>query len=374
MVWFDTPLMMTDEACQQMMDVVAKNQPGALVNSRLGQGFGHFDVSLDNGKTPSVCTSAWLPDLKIPWQTHESVTERGWGYTTYGGETDRSGEYTDFIYSLCRIVSSGGVYLLNVGPRPDGTIPESQANSLRAIGEWLEINGEAIYDADPSPLKFPPFAMTCKPGKLYLHLKDLSGESVELNGILSTVTNAYCLADTTRQSLSIRQAGATLDVTVRKELHQPRVTVVVLEIADEAAKVIDETLPQERDGAIKLPVETCEFSIRRISYDYEKKVTHRWGENTKQGLIWTVNVEKPGSFTVVSEDNGNADYIYELITADDRMLLDAKGTEGPLTRKSHDGEIKIEKTGVQQIAVYPKKLIGMGSGYEFKGIELIPVK
>ncbi len=57
--------------------MVKENQPGALVNSRLGQGFGHFDVSIDNGKTPSVSKAAWLSDLKVPWQTHESVTQRG---------------------------------------------------------------------------------------------------------------------------------------------------------------------------------------------------------------------------------------------------------------------------------------------------------
>ena len=48
---------------------------------------------------------------------------------------------------------------------------------------------------------------------------------------------------------------------------------------------MDETLQQESDGVIKLPVAKCEFAIRRISYDYEQQVTYRWGENTKQGLI-----------------------------------------------------------------------------------------
>lgn len=144
MVWFDTPAQMDDKKCQLMMDIVKENQPSALVNSRLGNGYGHFDVSIDNGKTPSVSKATWLPDLKVPWQTHESVTQRGWGYTKFGGENDRSEDYSDFIYSLCRIVGNGGVYLLNVAPRPDGTIPQSQANSLRAIGEWLEVNGEAI--------------------------------------------------------------------------------------------------------------------------------------------------------------------------------------------------------------------------------------
>lgn len=377
MVWFDTPIQMDDEKCQLMMDIVKKNQPSALVNSRLGNGFGHFDVSIDNGKTPSVSTATWLPDLKVPWQTHESVTTGGWGYTKYGGDNDRTEDYSDFIYSFCRIVGNGGVYLLNVAPRPDGTIPESQANSIGAIGEWLEVNGEAIYGADPSPLKFPPYAITSKPGKVYLHFQDLDQTQVELTGLLSKVTNAYCLADPSKQSLSFNQENETLSVTVPEALHQPRVTVVVLEIEDEVAKVIDETLQQEEDGSIKLPVSKCEFAIRRISYDYEKEETIRWGENVKQGLIWTVNVDQPGAFKVISEDTGNEGFTYNLITPADTLELNAKrrGTEG-MTKKQQDGTIQISQTGVHKIMVYPKIPASKATkhSYRFKGLELVPTK
>ena len=374
MVWFDTPIQMDDEKCQLLMDVVKNSQPGALVNSRLGQGYGHFDVSIDNGKTPSVSKATWLPDLKVPWQTHESVTQNGWGYTSYGAENDRSAEYSDFIYSLCRIVGYGGVYLLNVAPRPDGTIPQSQVNSITAIGDWLKVNGEAIYGADPSPLKFPPYAITSKPGKVYLHIKNMEENEVLLTGLLSKVNKAYCLADKSKQPLVFHQKGKELSVNVPENLKQPRVTVVVLEIEDAEAKVIDETIQQEKNGKIFLPVAKCEFAIRRISYDYEKKVTCRWGENTKQGLIWTVNITRPGEYKVVSEDNGNNEFIYSLIVDDETLELNAKGNEGEMVKKEQSGRINFAKTGICKIAVYPKKVIAMSSGYHFKGLELTPIK
>lgn len=374
MIWFDTPAQMDDAKCQLMMDIVKKNQPAALVSSRLGNGYGHFDVSIDNGKTPSVSKSAWLPDLKIPWQTHESVTQGGWGYTSYGGELDRSEEYTDFIYSLCRIVGNGGVYLLNVGPRPDGTIPPSQVNSLRAIGEWLEINGESIYGADPSPLKFPPFAITSKPGKVYLHLKEPDQKQVELKGILSKVRNAYCLADKSKQSLAFNQNKEKLTISIPEELRQPRITVVVLEIADNEARVIDETLQQLSNGVIQLPVEKCEFATRRTSYDYEEKVTQRWGENSKQGLIWTVNVTSPGDFRVISEDNGENRLQYNIVASGDTLLLNAKGEIDVMSKKEHEGTIHISQSGVQTILVYPKVRAEVSRRYKFKGLQLIPTK
>ena len=374
MIWFDTPIQMDDEKCQLMMDIVKENQPGALVNSRLGNGYGHFDVSIDNGKTPSVSKATWLPDLKIPWQTHESVTRGGWGYTSYGGEGDRSEDYSDFIYSLCRIVGNGGVYLLNVGPRPDGTIPESQVNSITAIGDWLKVNGEAIYGADPSPLKFPPYAITSKPGKVYLHLKDLDENLVELDGLLSGVNKAWCLADKSKQSLEFKQDKAHLSLTIPEEIIQPRVTVVVLEIEDDEALVIDETLQQEEDGTIRLPVSKCEFAIRRTSYDYDKKVTHRWGENTKQGLIWTVNIKQPGTFKVFSEDTGNDSFLYNLIIPGDTLELNARGSTGTMSRKQQAGSLRIEQSGIYRIAVYPKLTLNKPDkhSYKFKGLELVP--
>lgn len=374
MVWFDTPTQMSDENCQLMMDVVKENQPGALVNSRLGNGYGHFDVALDNGKSPSVSKATWLPDLKIPWQTHESVTTRGWGYTSYGAENDRSAEYTDFIYSLCRIVGNGGVYLLNVAPRPDGTIPESQVNSITAIGDWLKINGEAIYGADPSPLKFPPYAITSKPGKVYLHLKDIEDNKAELDGLLSKVNKAYCLADETKQALRFTQTKEKLTLTIPEKLKQPRVTVVVLEINDEQAKVIDETIQQGKDGSIKLPVAKCEFTTRRIGYNYEEQTTQAWGGKTNQGLFWTVNIATPGSFKVISEDNGNNKLSYQLITPTDTLEVFPRGNEGEITKKTQQGSIDIVNSGTIIIKAYPKQTIEWWNTFKLRGIELVLVK
>ncbi len=374
MVWFDTPVHMNDRHCEALMALIAKNQPGALVNSRLGNGYGHFDVSIDAGKRPNVCKADWLPDLKVPWQTHETVTKGGWGYTTYGSETDRSADYAELIGHVCNVVCYGGVFLLNVGPRPDGVIPPSQVSSLRAIGDWLTVNGESIYGADPSPLVFPPYAITSKPGKLYLHLREILNNQVSLQGILTGVTKAYCLADPAQTALDFSQDGAELAVTVPDAAIQLHVTVIVLELAAEQAQVADETLQQNADGSIELPAESCEFAVRRTSYDYDRKVTVRWGEHPLQGLLWTVNVSAPGEFCVISEDSGDERLEYELITRDDTLMLNAlSGEVGVLSKKPQTGTIRIEQAGRQQIVVYPRVTARLNWSYNFKGLELVPV-
>jgi len=87
-----------------------------------------------------------LTDIRpMFWQTDTSVSKNSWGYIE-----NHDYKSTDAIIGdLVDIVSKNGALLLNVGPRPDGTIPEPEQQMLSDIGKWLEINGEAIYGTRP---------------------------------------------------------------------------------------------------------------------------------------------------------------------------------------------------------------------------------
>jgi alpha-L-fucosidase len=121
---------------------------------------------------------------KRHWQTDTSISNLSWGYL----EHDEFKTADFIVHQLIDVVSKNGNLLLNIGPRPDGTIPDEVRNSLLEIGGWLKQNGEAIYETTPwtvygeGPTKVQPgfghdkdtkpytaedFRFTAKGNKLY---------------------------------------------------------------------------------------------------------------------------------------------------------------------------------------------------------------
>jgi alpha-L-fucosidase len=118
------------------------------------------------------------------WQTDTSISNKSWGYI----EKDNFKSADTIIHQLIDIVSKNGNLLVNIGPRSDGTIPEQVQITLRDIGSWLKINGEAIYgtrswtkfgegptsivdgpfhDTDAKPFTAQDFRFTTKGNVLY---------------------------------------------------------------------------------------------------------------------------------------------------------------------------------------------------------------
>ncbi|OEJ98672.1 alpha-L-fucosidase [Flavivirga aquatica] len=89
---------------------------------------------LERGKLPGI--------RKLPWQTDTSIGKNSWSYVTNW----KSKTPNQIIDDLIDIVSKNGNLLLNVGPKSDGTIPQEQQDILLEIGNWLNTNGEAIYN------------------------------------------------------------------------------------------------------------------------------------------------------------------------------------------------------------------------------------
>ena len=151
------------------------NPEGVVVNDRCGDASTHRDYEV-------VEVSGTAQGEAVTGRS-ETVQTMGfsWGYDTRESDADiRSTD--ELVDLLVDIVANNGNLLLNIGPAPDGSIPAWQVERLLGIGEWLKINGEAIYGSKPwtqpaeGELRFTQGA----DGSFYIIALEWPGESLEL--------------------------------------------------------------------------------------------------------------------------------------------------------------------------------------------------
>ena len=205
MIWYDTPQDITPAQTKKFIDAVYKHQPNCLVNGRAGHGLGDYQSMGDN----------LIPPARVDgdWETPATLNDT-WGFK----KNDHNWKPADgLIRRLVDIVSKGGNYLLNVGPTAEGIIPKPSVVRLKKVGDWLKINGDAIYgaSASPHPYEFSWGAITSKGRKLYLNIWDWPQGTFTLYGLKNKVRNAYLLSDKNRTPLKKEQThDSTIDLDV----------------------------------------------------------------------------------------------------------------------------------------------------------------
>ena len=81
------------------------------------------------------------------WEVPATINHT-WGFRNDDTDWKSPGQ---IAFKLVDIVSKGGNYLLNVGPTAEGVIPQASQDILRTVGRWLQVNGDAVYGAGPTP-------------------------------------------------------------------------------------------------------------------------------------------------------------------------------------------------------------------------------
>jgi alpha-L-fucosidase len=119
------------------------------------------------GKNTAGFSASSKVSDQVPLETCQTIYH-SWGYDVNDYNYKSPDELIRF---LVQTAGKGANLLLNVGPRPDGTLPEESVNRLLAIGKWLEKYGDTIYGTDGGCVPEQPWGVTTQSGKtLYVHV------------------------------------------------------------------------------------------------------------------------------------------------------------------------------------------------------------
>jgi alpha-L-fucosidase len=180
-LWYDGgwPYTAEDWRSRELNEMVRDLQPEILINNR-SQLPEDFDTpeqhvrSSDPGRLWEACMTL----------------NRSWGYNE---ADDQWKTPQEVLLYLTRCVSGGGNFLLNVGPKADGTIPRESSRVLRRVGQWLEKNGGSIYGAGRASFGSAVGFSTIRGNTAYMHVLRWPGREIQFSRIMNRVRSVHLM-------------------------------------------------------------------------------------------------------------------------------------------------------------------------------------
>jgi alpha-L-fucosidase len=172
----------------ELNSMVRALQPDIMINDRSGLP-GDFD-------TPEQYVRA--SETGRAWESCMTMGDfLGWGYVKNNPSFKTPAQLIQYLVAAA---SGCGNYLLNIGPKADGTIRDEEIDRLTAIGRWMEVNGKSIYYSEPCPFSAGMLGLaTAKGHQAFLHIFHWPGEQACIAGVGQSIESAYILP--TRQNL-----------------------------------------------------------------------------------------------------------------------------------------------------------------------------
>lgn len=281
-LWWDTPTNMTKIMAQKLNELT-KPYSNLITNNRLGAGLG------GDLETPEQ----FVPATGFPGRNWEvCMTMNGsWGYNAYDDRWKSTG---DLLPKLIDIVSKGGNFLLNVGPNQYGIIPEVCQQNLREMGDWLKVNGEAIYGTQASPFPYLSWGRATQKGqKLYLHVFDWPTDGKLVVPFSNKITKAWLLADA-KTRLKVTSGKENSTIQLPSYAPDKIASVVVVEFVGKPA-----VQPVPSQGAKVNASSTVEGSQTAFATDGDPKNKWQAAKSEKSGML-EIDLGKPATIQCLS--------------------------------------------------------------------------
>jgi alpha-L-fucosidase len=238
-LWYDVdwPLSAEEWESERMNKMVFELQPEIIVNNRNGLE-GDFSTpeqeikAAESGRASESCMT-----LNDSWGFNRG--DDGW-------KTPKT-----IVSNLAICAQGGGNYLLNIGPKPDGSIPEETVTVLEAVGKWLDTNGKAVYGTERGSSGGNPNANYTRRGNtLYIHQQYWPGHTpaaewlsffqpeavIAIGGLKARVKSARLLK--TGQNVTFTQDELTLRLT-ELPVQAPDQPATVIEVECDSEPHVD---------------------------------------------------------------------------------------------------------------------------------------
>jgi alpha-L-fucosidase len=347
LIWFDTPGGIPEKYAKQLVEVVHRNQPRALVSGRVGfnmgdyQTFGDMEVPLEN--------------VEGPWEGVD-VTNDSWGFAWYDENWKTPKQILTYLIST---IARGGTYMLNVGPDGLGQIPEPAQQTLRASGKWIGRYPQVVYAADPSPWKhaLPWGDVVVNDGKLYLAVYQWPATGkLYLPGLQSDIASVALLkGDKKTSKLNFTKEGAW---TVIQTPYQPADPMIsVIEITPKGNLQVKPAQCVDPEFGLELSVvfskqENCSVNKHSWMEKFgEWKHLYQiadWSDNSR--VVWEFDVPKPGKYLIELTYSGDGPRIWRVVSGEGKMVQNRQNSSG-ISHTQAIGWIQFDKAGRQTLTI-----------------------
>lgn len=225
--WFDGDWEKSSEQwrAQSLKDSLLAWNPKTIINSRLKE-YGDYS-------TPEQGIPVVRP--KGAWEFCMTMNDN-WGY--FPSDSNYK-PISQIIRTFVEVIASGGNLLLNIGPKPDGTIAKEQVDRLEALGKWIKKHEDMVFSSKsglPYGHFYGPTLLSKEEDKIYLCLFDRPANYISLKGIQNKVKYIKVVGNT--QQLSFKRNGGAawnnipgiLRIEIPKKQNMDK-NVTVLEVA-----------------------------------------------------------------------------------------------------------------------------------------------
>jgi alpha-L-fucosidase len=231
-IWFDGiwDKRGADWRLRRTYDLIHRHQPQALVgnNHHLAPNEGE-DFQMFEKDLPGENNTGFSGDSKVgklPLETCETING-AWGYNA--GDKNLKSTKTLLRY-LINAAGRNANFLLNIGPKPDGTVQDDFVSRLKEMGEWLGKNGESIYGTRGGAIRPRPWGVTTQKGSTtYAHVLDWPDPVLPIPRLPKPVKSAKLLGSGVK--VTVTNWGDQLLLGLPHTDRDPIDTIVVLETA-----------------------------------------------------------------------------------------------------------------------------------------------